>query len=504
MTTRPGVLTLEDLFKGLSVPMGQWPHGDLSGVEIHGAVIDSRLASPGCLFIAMRGERHDGHGFVREAIGKGAVAILAERAPDVPCTTLNVLEGRPESRVPPQTTLPEDRGLGLPVCLVVPDSLVALQRVAAYWRRQHEVRVIGITGSVGKTTSKEVIAAVLSRRFRTLKSEGNYNNEIGLPLTLLHLTADHERVVLEMGMYDLGEIAHLADIALPQVGVVTNVGPSHLERLGTIERIAQAKAELPRALPPAEEGGVAILNIDDQWVRAMEAQTAARVFTYGLSAGADLWADDIESEGWEGIRFRFHHSGQIIYAHLPMLGRHSVHTALRAAAGGLVEGLDWEEIITGLHDRSPQLRLVAVPGPQGSTILDDTYNSSPASCIAALNLLDELGGPERGGRKIAVLGDMYELGVYEEEGHKIVGRRARDVVDLLVTVGQLGRVIGEEALEAGMPVASVHFAETNAQAIDLLHMLVEPSPGGDSILVKGSRGMAMEEIVAALQQGGVP
>jgi UDP-N-acetylmuramoyl-tripeptide--D-alanyl-D-alanine ligase len=246
---------------------------------------------------------------------------------------------------------------------------------------------------------------------------------------------------------------------------------------------------------------VAILNFDDPWVRAMEAQTAARVFRYGLSAGADLWADEIESEGWEGIRFRFHHRGETIHAHLPMLGRHSIHTALRAAAVGLTEGLDWEEIITGLHDQATQLRLMAVPGPKGSTILDDTYNSSPASCIAALNLLDELGGRERQGRKIAVLGDMYELGVYEEEGHKIVGRRARDVVDVLVAVGHLGRVIGEEARSAGMPAESVHFAETNAQAIDLLRTLIEPGPSGDTILIKGSRGMAMEEIVAALQQG---
>jgi UDP-N-acetylmuramoyl-tripeptide--D-alanyl-D-alanine ligase len=250
MTTRPRVLTLEHLLKALSVPTGQWPHGNLPGVEIHGAVIDSRLASPGCLFIAMQGERRDGHGFVGEAIAKGAVVILAEQTPDIPCTTLNVEGGGLEMQALAATARPEDREWRGPACLIVPDSLVALQRVAAYWRRQHEVRVIGITGSVGKTTSKELIAAVLSQRYRTLRSEGNYNNEIGLPLTLLHLTASHEQVVLEMGMYDLGEIALLAEVALPQVGVVTNVGPSHLERLGTIERIAQAKAELRRGGHP--------------------------------------------------------------------------------------------------------------------------------------------------------------------------------------------------------------------------------------------------------------
>jgi UDP-N-acetylmuramoyl-tripeptide--D-alanyl-D-alanine ligase len=342
---------------------------------------------------------------------------------------------------------------------------------------------------------------MLGQRFRTLKSEGNYNNEIGLPLTLLNLTANHERVVLEMGMYDVGEIAQLAEIALPTVGVVTNVGPTHLERLGTIERIAQAKAELPQALPPAEEGGVAILNADDEWVAAMADQTRARIFTYGLGPGADLYANSIESEGLEGIHFRFHHGQDRIYARVPMLGRHSVHTALRAAAVGLVEDLAWEEIMTGLRAHPPQLRLVVARGPGESTILDDTYNASPASCIAALNLLDELAKHEAGGRKIAVLGGMFELGSYEEEGHKIVGRRSRDVADVLVVVGRLGRLIGEEALEAGMPPGSVYSVETNAEAIDLVRRLIESGPAGDKILVKGSRGLAMEEIVAALEEG---
>jgi UDP-N-acetylmuramoyl-tripeptide--D-alanyl-D-alanine ligase len=359
--------------------------------------------------------------------------------------------------------------------------------------------VIGITGSVGKTTSKEIIATVVSQRYSTLRSEGNYNNEIGLPLTLLQLTSNHERVVLEMGMYDVGEIAQLAEIAVPQVGVVTNVGPSHLERLGTMDRISLAKAELPQALPPAGEGGVAILNADDERVRAMASQTRARVFAYGLDPNADLWADDIQSEGLEGIRFRFHCDQETIHAHVLMLGRHSVHTALCAAAVGLVEDLSWEEIMTGLRDQSTQLRLFAVPGPSGALILDDTYNASPASCVAALNLLEELEG-----RRIAVLGDMYELGRYEQEGHKLVGRCVRDVADLLITVGHLGRLIGQEALRAGMISDAVHLVESNSQAVDLLRALIGTGTGSDRILVKGSRGMDMEEIVTALTQSSRP
>ncbi len=482
---RADLLTLADLIAGL-IGEERLPAAVMSearSVRIQRAVIDSRLATPGCLFIALRGEHHDGHDFIAEAIGRGAVAVIAEKAP--PAEKGYWIWDSRAFQYPISN-------IQSPACLIVPDSLAALQQVAAHWRRQHQVRVVGVTGSVGKTTGKEAIAAVLRRHYRTLKSEGNYNNEIGLPLTLLHLTAAHGRAVLEMGMYDLGEIARLAEIARPQVGVVTNVGPTHLERLGTIERIAQAKAELPQALPPAEEGGVAVLNADDEWVAAMAGQTRARPFTYGLTPAADLWADEIESGGLTGIRFALHYRGETVHVRTPLVGRHSVHTALAAAAVGLVEGLSWEEIVAGLQDPQVQVRLLATPGPAGSTLLDDTYNASPASCLAALRLLAELPG-----RKIAVLGDMYELGSFEEEGHRLVGRQARQVADRLVAVGQLGRLIGQEALRAGMAADAVHLAETNEQAIALLQTLIQD---GDVVLIKGSRGMKMEQIVAALSR----
>jgi len=489
---RPSALTIEHLVTALAGRPAPELTGPAAGVEIRDAVVDSRRAGPGSLFVALRGQHRNGHDFIAQAVAAGAVAVLAERCPaELASIAL------PRGEHPPGGL---NAGPGQPICLIVPDSLVALQQVAAHWRRQHDVRVVAITGSVGKTTSKEVIAAVLRQRYRCLRSEGNYNNEIGLPLTLLHLRAEHERVVVEMGMYGLGEIAQLAAIALPQVGVVTDVGPSHLERLGSIERIAQAKAELPQALPPAAEGGVAILNEDDARVRAMAGMTRARVFTYGLSPTADLWADEIESEGLEGIRFRLHHGEESLHVRVPFLGRHSVHTALRGAAAGLVEGLSWEEIVSGLRDQESELRLVAVPGPAGSTILDDTYNASPASCLAALNLLEELPRANPDARKIAVLGDMYELGSYEEEGHRIVGRRAREVADLLVAVGKLGKIVGQEALEAGMAPGTVTLVEDNGQAVAVLRDLLGSGPGGDMLLVKGSRGLEMEQIVAALQE----
>jgi UDP-N-acetylmuramoyl-tripeptide--D-alanyl-D-alanine ligase len=440
-------------------------------------VTDSRLAVPGCLFVALQGEVSHGHEFVTAAFKAGAVAAIieADLTLDVPC--LNLQSGAAS----PSATLE------LPLCLRVESSLMALQRLATYWRNQHHPRVIGITGSVGKTTTKELVAAVLARRYNTLRSRSSYNNEIGLPLTLLQLTAAHQRVVLEMGMYDVGEIAELAQIARPHVGVVTNIGPVHLERAGSMERIAQAKAELVEALP---SDGTAILNYDDPLVRDMAERTPARVFYYGLSPRADLWASGIQGMGLEGIRFRLHYASETIHLRVPLLGRHSVHTALRAAAVGLVEGEGWQEIVEGLQGGAQQLRLVAVDGINGSTVLDDTYNASPQSTLAALNLLDELDG-----RKIAVLGDMLELGVYEEEGHRKVGLRVIESVDVLITVGRLGRIIGEEAQRWGFPSSNVHILENNSQTIELLRDSITPE---DVILVKGSRAMQMEEVVMAL------
>jgi UDP-N-acetylmuramoyl-tripeptide--D-alanyl-D-alanine ligase len=469
-----GMLTLADVVEGLK---GARPQGLDQIVSM--TVIDSRQVRPGALFVALKGERTDGHDYVADAFSRGAVAAIVERDVIPSASTLDLTDA---ARALPATWT-------LPVVLKVSDSLQAIQRVAAFWRRQHSVRVVGITGSVGKTTTKELAAAVLARRYVTLKSEASYNNEIGLPLTLAHLTDEHERVVLEMGMYDVGEISDLARIAQPQVGVVTIIGPVHLERAGTIERIVEAKTELVEALPPAPDG-VAILNYDDERVRGMAQSTQARVFYYGLSPEADLWADRIEGLGLDGIRFRLHYQSETLHVKIPLLGRHSVHTALRAAAVGLVEGLTWQEVIEGLRGPSAQLRLVAVPGPGGATILYDTYNASPASTIAALNLLDELDG-----RKIAVLGDMLELGDYEREGHEKVGMRALEVADVLIVVGPLGRIIGQTAQRWGMPADRVHIVADNAEAVSVLEQMVT---GDDVILVKGSRAMQMEEIVNKL------
>jgi len=372
----------------------------------------------------------------------------------------------------------------------VDNTVSALQQIARFWRRQLNLRVIGITGSVGKSTTKEMVAEVLNTRYRTLKSPGNLNNEIGLPLTMTRLSSGYQHAVMEMGFYIPGEIAFLCDIALPQIGIVTNVGTVHAERAGSQEAIARGKAELVQALPPAPEG-VAILNFDDPWVRKMEEKTKARVFFYGLSPEAHLWADKVEGLGLEGIRFRMHYQGETLYVKIPLIGRHSVHTALRASAVGLVEGMNWQEILEGLSQGHTQLRLVAVRSEGGALLLDDTYNASPESMLAALNLLDELDG-----RKVAVLGDMLELGPYERGGHEMVGLRAGQVVDVLLTLGERAHIIAEAARRGnGKKKTVMEFDEFEP----LLEWLKTGLTEKDVVLIKGSHGLRMDRITSALE-----
>ena len=447
------------------------------------AVIDSRQTIPGSLFVAIPGEKVDGHDYVGEAFKRGASFALIQRDMGDSYRTLDL---RSVSSI--------DSYLGIdlsnPLCLRVDNTISALQQIARFWRRQLDLRVIGITGSVGKSTTKEMVAEVLSTRYRTLKSPGNLNNEIGLPLTMTRLSSGYQRAVMEMGFYVPGEIAFLCDIALPQIGVVTNIGTVHAERAGSQEAIARGKAELVQALPPAPDG-VAILNFDDPWVRKMEEKTKARVFFYGLSPEAHLWADRVEGLGLEGIRFRLHYQGETLYVKIPLIGRHSVHTALRAAAVGLVDGMNWQEILEGLSQGHTQLRLVAVRSEGGALLLDDTYNASPESMLAALNLLDELDG-----RKVAVLGDMLELGPYERGGHEMVGLRAGQVAEVLLTLGERAHIIAEAARRGnGKKKTIKEFDEFEP----LLEWLKTNLTEKDVVLIKGSHGLRMDRITSSLE-----
>ncbi|MCX8024312.1 MAG: UDP-N-acetylmuramoyl-tripeptide--D-alanyl-D-alanine ligase [Thermanaerothrix sp.] len=450
-------------------------------IALSEAAVDSRQVIPGGMFFALPGERTDGHDFVEDAFKRGALLAFVQH---------EVATARPTFDITTVSTQTESPIPEPPFLVRVPDTLRALQDIARFWRRKFSPRVIGITGSVGKSTTKEVVAEVLSQRYRTLKNPGNLNNEIGLPLTLLRLGAGYDCAVLEMGFYVPGEIAFLCDLALPQIGIITNIGTVHAERAGSQEAIARGKSELVQALPPAPEG-VAILNYDDPWVRWMADKTRARIFYYGLDPKADLWADNIESQGLKGLRFRLHFGHEVLHLRVPMLGRHAAQTALRAAAAGLVCGLSWQEIIQGLQYARNQLRLVAVRLPNGALVLDDSYNAAPESMLAALNLLNEIEG-----RRIAVLGDMLELGPYEAEGHRLVGIRAAEVADHLITLGQRARMIAEAALHAGLPSNRIVHAEDISQVVEVLRQILKE---GDVVLVKGSHGLRMDRIVAALE-----
>lgn len=467
------VLTLADILEALT---GSRPAS--ASLVISEAAVDSRQVIPGGLFVALPGERVDGHAYVADAFSRRASLALVQQDMGGQFPTLDLHAGNL-----PETSLPS-----APFCIRVENSLAALQTVAGFWRRKFDLRVIGVTGSVGKSTTKELTAEVLSQGFHTLRNTGNLNNEIGLPLTLLRLTGGYECAVLEMGFYVPGEISFLCQLAQPSIGILTNIGTVHAERAGSQEIIARGKSELVQALPA---DGTAILNYDDPWIRPMAELTQARVLYYGLDPHADLWADEITGLGLKGLHLRLHYQGQSFSLNIPLIGRHSVHTVLRATAAGIATGLTWDQIIRGLQQGLSQLRLVATHTESGALLLDDTYNASPESTLAALNLLAELEG-----RHIAVLGDMLELGPYEQQGHEMVGARAAEIVGWLIAVGPRARMIASAAQKAGLSQKKILCLDDPLDVIDVLRDRLQ---SGDVVLIKGSHGMRMDRIVSALE-----
>jgi len=445
-----------------------------SARPVRRAAVDSRRTESGMLFVALPGEHTDGHRFLGEAVARGAAALIVTR--DVPDADLDALVSA------------SDEG-----CSVVRagDGIAALQALAAAWRRRFDPLVVGITGSIAKTSTKEAVATVLSRSRRVLRSEGNENNEIGLPLTLLRLGREHEAAVLEMGMYVPGEIARLCAIAQPHVGIVTAVRGVHLERAGSLDAIEEGKGQLVEALPAT---GTAILNADDPRVRRMAGRTRARVLTYGFDEAADVTAVAIESAGVDGMRFRLRLPGSPdMQVRLPVLGRHGVHNGLAAAAAGVALGQDPAAIVEGLELgwRAPHRSSLRRIGPW--TVIDDTYNAGPDSMAAALDLLGSL--PMRG---VAVLGEMLELGPEAPELHRAVGAHAASAADLLVAVGAGAAPIVEGARAAGMPDDRVLHAADFDAALGELRARLQP---GDVVLFKASRGLGMDP--AARSRRGV-
>ncbi len=441
--------------------------GPTSVTTFAGAAVDSRQAFPGCCFVALPGERTDGHRFVSEAVHGGASVVLVEHPVDLPA------------------------GTDVAVAQVT-DSLVALQELAAWWRARSTVRVVGITGSTGKTIAKEIVADVLASALRVLRNEGNLNSETGLPMTLLRLEPWHQAAVLEMSMYTEGEIARLAEIARPEVGVVLAVHPTHLERAGSLQAISRAKSELPAALPA---DGLAVLNADDANVLAMRAITAATVRTFGLGPDADVRATEVESHGIDGTSFTLDAPWGRRRLRSATPGRHLVPHALAAATVAEHFGVPLDEVEAALAVGSrADHRMAVVEATGGATVIDDTYNASPVSVAAALDFLGESPvGPGRS--RYAVLGDMLELGPAEERLHREIGARAAGVADALVAVGERGRWIGEGARAAGLRrVSEARDADEAVVAVER-----DLAPGvGDVLLVKGSRGIELDRLVAAL------
>lgn len=433
---------------------------------------DTRQITEGDLFFALVGEKFDAHDFIDKAISGGAAGIVVNR--------------------------PVQTGAWQGTVIVVNDTLAGLQALARYNREQFTGLVIGVTGSNGKTTTKDMISSVLEQKFRTLKTQGNFNNHIGLPLTLLKLDNTYGAAVLEMGMRGLGEIDLLAGIAKPDGAVITNIGETHIERLGSVSNIAQAKGEI---LKHIRQEGFAVLNGDDSNVRAQAEWCQGRVIYYGTGGGVSLLAVDITPKDSRTVAkdgrsapFSLKTPAGSIEITLPVPGRHNVLNAMAAAGVGLEAGLSLEEVKKGLENVTlTGMRLEITEGSSG-TIIDDTYNANPASVKAALGILADMGA---GRRKIAVLGDMYELGHRASEGHREVGVEAAKLkVDVLITVGKLAEDIAIGATFADEPPAEVISLNTISEVKKYLPRVVRT---GDVILVKGSRGMKMEEVVTTLR-----
>jgi UDP-N-acetylmuramoyl-tripeptide--D-alanyl-D-alanine ligase len=452
---------------------GRWASSPAADVE--GVSTDTRQIARGAIFVALKGESFDGHDFVAQARDAGAAAALVSQA---------WLEA--------EATLPRDIPL-----LAVPDTLAALGAIARLHRRRFAIPLIAVTGSNGKTTTREMIGSILRRRGPALKTEGNLNNEIGVPLTLFGLDAGHWAGVVEMGMNHPGEIARLAAMTEPRVGVVTNAAPAHLEGLGTVDGVADAKAELYAALPG---DGIAVANADDpRMLRRAEASGRRLVtFSVGRARKGDVAAVEILEHGADGLRFVLAIGNREVEARLGLVGEHNAANAAAAAAAALALGCSDREIVAGLADvRTVGRRLRVEKLASGVTLVDDCYNANPLSMSAALKTLGEL-ARTGGGRAVAVLGDMLELGIDEEALHRALGAEvAHSGLHLYAAFGPRSRAAAEAARDAGMASASVLETEDVPALADWLRERLQP---GDVVLVKGSRGMKLERLVEALHQ----
>ena len=422
-------------------------------------VIDSREAEPGCLFVALPGERLDGHQFVEHALSRGAAAALVSAASGI-------------------------RGAQM---FVVDDPLTSLQTAGRRWRGHVDAQVVGITGSVGKTTVREAVWRLLSQHAPAHQSPRNFNGDIGLPIALLGIAETDEWAVIELGPYSQDEMELLVASARADVGIVTNVGPTHLERFGSLDDTERIKGLLPASLPL---DGLAILNGDDERVRQMSQRTQAEARTFGLSEQCDLRAIDVAARGFDGIEFTLidQQRRQRARVSTPLIGAHQAMTALAASAVGLRAGLSLPQIAQSLSHLTPGSRLARRAAWNGAVIIDDSYNAAPLSMRAALDLLADCAP-----RRVALLGDMYELGGEEQSAHRQVGRYAASRCDWLIAVGERSREIVDAARAAGH--AQACWVAEVEQAAEMLRQSLSRT---DTVLVKASHAMRLDRVVERL------
>ena len=436
---------------------------------------DSRQVRKGDLFIALKGPNFDGHHFVKRAFQDGAVGALISHSAW-------------------STVLPWVRryrshdASASPYVIGVDDPLIGFQEIASHHRSRFSAPLVSVTGSNGKTTAKEMIGHVLATKWRTLKTQGNFNNSIGVPHTLLRMTRRHDVAVIEMGVDQVGQTTRLCEIARPTMGVITNVGPDHLEFFGTIEASARAKAELLPALP---SDGVAILNADDRYFGRFTRKATCQVLSYGFSSRADVRASDVSVDR-QGSRFRLHlpKRARAIQVQLRVPGQHNISNALAGAAVGHALGVSGLDIARGLSKARPASMRSQMYRLQGVTYLYDCYNANPASMKAAIDLLLEL---SQGQRAIAVLGDMRELGKGELTFHQEIGRYvAKKNISCLLTCGPLAKEMADAAKRKGMSASSVFAHGQVADVARTLRRLVCPN---DVVLLKASRGVKLEKVL---------
>lgn len=430
---------------------------------ISGITTDSRKLQQGDMFIALKGEKFDGHEYAEAAIKNGATLVLT------------------------QQKLKDD----IPYILVA-DTMQALHKLAKHYKSKFDIPFVAITGSSGKTTTKDMIASVLSEKYNVLKTEGNFNNAIGLPITLFRLEKKHEICVVEMGMSSLGEIEALAEIVRPNVGVITNVGTAHIEKLQSRENILKAKTEM---FTYFNSSNTAIINGDNDMLQKLD-NKAYKIISYGLESNNQCKAENVIEKGEAGIDFDMVYQGLREFYQVPMPGIHNVYNALSAICVAKIYGLDKNQINAGLAKFKPsKMRMEIFQGILNTKVINDVYNANPDSMMAAINVLASM---EAAGRKICILGDMFELGEFAEAEHRKIGRFAMEKgIDLLLAVGKMASETIKGASMAGTN-QQLYCFDSNEEVINNLKAIIKQQ---DMILIKGSRGMNMENIVESLREG---